>query len=110
MNFNVMGFLIGREMAKKELGDGKDDRANQLGLIGAMTPDPMMGAVYSMMIARNDKAPTEPTVIGGGIVVPPAPVLQPSRLPVDVFIGDALIETTIDFGKAFKDENGGKKI
>src|SRR4051812_35618298 len=54
MNFNVMGFVIGREMAKRELGSGKEDRANQLGLIGAMTPDPMMGAMYSMMIARNE--------------------------------------------------------
>src|SRR5262245_54889216 len=56
MNFNVLGFMVSREMAKHELGSGKEDRANQLGLVGAVVPDPMMGAVLAMIVAKNEGA------------------------------------------------------
>jgi hypothetical protein len=108
MKFDPINFLVGSEMAKRELGSGRQDRANQLGLVAAMMPFPM-GAFMASVMAKNEgpspssATPTMPFTSGS----PPA-----TRGPIEIHLGDQIIrgDQPIPFGKRFKGEGDGKVV
>jgi len=97
MSFNAMGFVMSREMAKRELGSGKEDRANQLGLVGAIMPDFMMGTIIAIMMARNDGSALSITPQTQIPVTPPAPSGQRLAAYIDGIRWTPTTDVTIEF-------------